>query len=102
MNFRWFTKKKAKSYGVIGWIRNTDDGKVCFITLPLSPCLPRPRPQPTHKQVEGEAQGSASKIESLRADLKQGPRHAQVTGYEEKGLDCKEEGKAEEAFEVVR
>ncbi|KAM0143519.1 hypothetical protein ACHAQE_002208 [Botrytis cinerea] len=79
VNFRWFTQKKARALGVVGWVRNTDDGK-----------------------VKGEAQGSASQIEGLRADLKAGPPHANVTGYEDKELDLKEKGVAEERFEVVR
>ncbi|TGO68546.1 hypothetical protein BOTNAR_0023g00250 [Botryotinia narcissicola] len=78
VNFRWFTQKKARALGVVGWVRNTDDGK-----------------------VKGEAQGSASQIESLRADLKEGPSHANVTGYEDKELDFKEKGVAEERFEVT-
>ncbi|TGO15360.1 hypothetical protein BTUL_0041g00450 [Botrytis tulipae] len=78
VNFRWFTQKRARALGVVGWVRNTDDGK-----------------------VKGEAQGSASQIESLRADLKEGPSHANVTGYEEKELDFKEKGVAEERFEVA-
>ena len=52
--------------------------------------------------MKGEAQGSASQIEGLRADLKEGPPHANVTGYEDKELDLKEKGVAEERFEVVR
>ncbi|KAF7947670.1 hypothetical protein EAE96_008750 [Botrytis aclada] len=79
VNFRWFTQKKARALGVVGWVRNTDDGK-----------------------VKGEAQGSASQIKSLRADLKEGPAHANITGYEDKELDLKEKGVAEERFEVVR
>ncbi|KAF5872442.1 putative acylphosphatase [Botrytis fragariae] len=79
VNFRWFTQKKARALGVVGWVRNTDNGK-----------------------VKGEAQGSASQIESLRADLKEGPSHANVTGYEDTELDLKEKGVAEERFEVVR
>ncbi|THV54515.1 hypothetical protein BGAL_0025g00350 [Botrytis galanthina] len=79
VSFRWFTQKKARSLGLVGWVRNTDDGK-----------------------VKGEAQGSASQIESLRADLKEGPPHANVTGYEEKELDLKGKGVAEGRFEVLR
>ncbi|KAJ8060298.1 hypothetical protein OCU04_010634 [Sclerotinia nivalis] len=79
VNFRSFTQKKAKALGVIGWVRNTSDGK-----------------------VKGEAQGSPSQIESLRADLKKGPHHARVTSYEEEELDSKQKGVAEEEFQVVR
>ncbi|KAF7869888.1 hypothetical protein EAF04_004672 [Stromatinia cepivora] len=79
VNFRSFTQKKAKALGVIGWVRNTDDGK-----------------------VKGEAQGNTSQIETLRTDLKEGPRHARVTSYEEKELDPKQKGVAEEEFQVVR
>ncbi|ESZ90815.1 Acylphosphatase family protein [Sclerotinia borealis F-4128] len=79
VNFRYFTQKKAKSYGVIGWVRNTDDGK-----------------------VSGEAQGNPSSIEKLIGDLKNGPRHAQVTNYEERDLDIKGDGTEEKSFEVVR
>lgn len=52
--------------------------------------------------MKGEAQGSASQIEGLRADLKEGPPHANVTEYEDKELDLKEKGVAEERFEVIR
>ncbi|CAD6446278.1 b8d23f90-dca5-4847-90da-8bb3d5199b52 [Sclerotinia trifoliorum] len=79
VNFRSFTQKKAKALGIIGWVRNTSDGK-----------------------VEGEAQGNTSQIESLRSDLRKGPYYARVTGYEEKDLESKREGVVEEEFRVVR
>ncbi|APA13166.1 hypothetical protein sscle_10g079360 [Sclerotinia sclerotiorum 1980 UF-70] len=53
---------------------------------------------------EGEAQGSTSQIDSLRADLRKGPYYARVMSYEEKDLDLdsKQEEGAEEGFRVVR
>ncbi|RAL61122.1 hypothetical protein DID88_010461 [Monilinia fructigena] len=79
VSFRYFTQKKAKSYGIIGWVRNRDDGK-----------------------VEGEAQGPSSEIEKLVGDLKKGPQHAHVTDYEERDLDVKSDGEKEKNFDVVR
>ncbi len=53
--FRAFTKEKAKSLGLKGWVKNTDDGRVEVL-------------------VEGEKE----KIEKLIEHLKKGPMLAKV------------------------
>lgn len=53
--FRHNTQKKAHSFGLKGWVRNTDDGK-----------------------VEAVIQGPQKKIEELIEWARQGPRLARV------------------------
>ncbi|KAM3081161.1 hypothetical protein ACMFMG_005115 [Clarireedia jacksonii] len=79
VSFRYFAKKKAEGYGLVGWVRNTDDEK-----------------------VTGEVQGPTSEISKFVDDLNQGPSAAKVTGVEQKELDVKGEGKAEGGFNVVK
>ncbi|KAJ6446091.1 Acylphosphatase [Purpureocillium lavendulum] len=52
---RYFTRAKAREYGVTGWCRNTDDNK-----------------------VEGEAQGEDEALQKFFKDVDDGPRHARV------------------------
>lgn len=56
---RYFTRKKATSYGITGWVRNAPEGK-----------------------VEGEAQGEDDGIQKLLADINSGPSHAHVVKVE--------------------
>ena len=41
-------------------------------------------------------------MEKLVNDLKQGPRHADVTDFEERDLDVRNDGTEEKGFDVVR
>ncbi|GJN68474.1 hypothetical protein PLIIFM63780_001344 [Purpureocillium lilacinum] len=52
---RYFTRQKAREYGVTGWCRNTTDNK-----------------------VEGEAQGEDDALQKFFKDVDDGPRHARV------------------------
>ncbi|KAH6606384.1 acylphosphatase [Trichoderma cornu-damae] len=56
VGFRYFTRKKAREYGVTGWCRNTVDDT-----------------------VEGEAQGDDDVMQKFLEDVGQGPSHAKVT-----------------------
>jgi len=62
--FSYFTQKKARSYNVTGWVRNTPDGK-----------------------VEGEAQGEYDPIQRFVKDLAIGPSHAKVDKLEESEIE---------------
>ncbi|KAL3963987.1 hypothetical protein ACCO45_000991 [Purpureocillium lilacinum] len=55
VGFRYFTRQKAREYGVTGWCRNTTDNK-----------------------VEGEAQGEDDALQKFFKDVDDGPRHARV------------------------
>ncbi len=55
--FRYFTKEKASSLGVKGWVRNLPDGR-----------------------VECELEGSIDAVRALIDLLREGPRLAKVTG----------------------
>ncbi|KIV95675.1 hypothetical protein PV10_03299 [Exophiala mesophila] len=65
--FRDFTRKKATSYGLTGFVRNTSDGK-----------------------VKGEAQGEEDSLKKLKGDLNEGPRAAHVVKLEFKEIDSKD------------
>ncbi|KAL1970156.1 hypothetical protein VTN77DRAFT_6561 [Rasamsonia byssochlamydoides] len=67
VSFRDFTQRKANGYGVTGWVRNTDDGK-----------------------VEGEAQGEEESLQKLLQDVNKGPRLAHVVKVEKKDIDTQE------------
>lgn len=71
---RYFTQKKAKSYSLTGWVRNTDHGK-----------------------VEGEAQGEDDSIQKLVGDLNKGPSHAHVTKLDHEDIPVWE---GESGFDV--
>ena len=60
VGFRWFVEREAGMLGLVGWVRNNDDGT-----------------------VEVLASGSEEQLDSLRAKLKQGPRAARVDNVEE-------------------
>ncbi|KAI9868704.1 MAG: hypothetical protein M1813_004555 [Trichoglossum hirsutum] len=67
--FRKFTQQKATEYGLTGWVRNTNKGK-----------------------VEGEAQGDEDALRKLLADINKGPTYAHVVKVEksEKEIDDSE------------
>ncbi|KAN0078894.1 Acylphosphatase-like domain containing protein [Elaphomyces granulatus] len=73
---RDFTQKRASSYGVTGWVRNTADGK-----------------------VEGEAQGDESSVQKLLKDVDRGPRLAHVVKLEKSEIESKE---GEINFSILR
>ncbi|KAL4759263.1 acylphosphatase [Aspergillus foveolatus] len=66
VGFRDYTMKRAVEYGLSGWVKNTDCGR-----------------------VEGEAQGSEESIQKFLNDINNGPRLAHVVKLEKKALDPK-------------
>ncbi|KAJ9658884.1 hypothetical protein H2198_003454 [Neophaeococcomyces mojaviensis] len=67
VNFRSFTQKKANSYGVTGWVKNTSDDKVV-----------------------GEAQGTTEALQKLKKDLNEGPSPAHVVKVETEEITTKD------------
>lgn len=59
VGFRYFTRKRASSLTLTGWVRNTSTNK-----------------------VEGEAQGSSEHIETFISELNKGPSHSSVSKVE--------------------
>jgi acylphosphatase len=59
VGFRWWTRSQAARLGVVGTVRNTDDGS-----------------------VEVQARGSDDALASLERLLMEGPPHARVTAVE--------------------
>ncbi len=59
VGFRYFVMMLARERGLAGWTRNLPDGR-----------------------VEVLAQGEAADLDGLRAELAEGPRHAQVEDVE--------------------
>ncbi|KAL8934187.1 MAG: hypothetical protein Q9211_005362 [Gyalolechia sp. 1 TL-2023] len=62
-----FTKSKASTYGLTGWVRNN-----------------------ANDQVEGEAQGDDEAIQKLLNVLESGPPAASVTKVDKSDIDVKE------------
>jgi acylphosphatase len=60
VGFRWFVRERARRLGLVGWVRNRDDG-----------C------------VEVHAEGAADALDRLRQDLRTGPSGAKVSGLDE-------------------
>ena len=60
VGFRDYTQRVASSYGLTGYVRNLDDGR-----------------------VEVYASGPAEKLSELSAALRKGPRFSEVRGVEE-------------------
>jgi len=60
VGFRWFVAERARSLGVSGWVRNTED-----------------------RCVEVVASGPEQALIELRRALEQGPAAARVIGLEE-------------------
>lgn len=58
VGFRWFVQRRAQAMGVAGFVRNCVDGS-----------------------VEIEAQGERATLEALAAEVRVGPRSAQVSDY---------------------
>jgi acylphosphatase len=87
---RYFTRKKATSYGLTGWVRNVPNNKVCWhFTRGFMFLISR--------QVEGEAQGEEDVLQNFLKDIGQGPRHAHVVKLEKSEIEVQE---GEAAFEV--
>jgi acylphosphatase len=59
--FRAFAAKLANSYGIVGWVQNTDDGG-----------------------VEVVAEGDTVALSHFTNDLKKGPEGAEITKFEVK------------------
>jgi len=76
IGFRYFAQKKATSYGLTGWVRNTANSK-----------------------VEGEAQGEEDGLQKFLKDIDRGPTHAHVVKLEKSEIEVQE---GESSFEVRR
>ncbi|KUJ16626.1 uncharacterized protein LY89DRAFT_586392 [Mollisia scopiformis] len=63
-NSRYYTRKKAASYGITGWVRNTANSK-----------------------VEGEAQGEDDVLSKFMKDIDKGPTHSHVVKLEKKEIE---------------
>jgi acylphosphatase len=61
VGFRWFVEHEARRIGVVGTVRNLDDGR-----------------------VEATAAGTDEQLSALKAKLQQGPRAARVDMVEER------------------
>jgi acylphosphatase len=59
VGFRWFVEKEASDIGVVGWVRNNDDGT-----------------------VEVLATGTSEQLSALHRCLREGPRAARVDEVE--------------------
>jgi len=60
VNFRYYTQREARKYGIAGWVRNNADSS-----------------------VEVLAQGTKEQLAGLRSRLRAGPRAARVDDVEE-------------------
>ena len=60
VGFRWFVRERARRWGLVGWVRNDDDGSVLLA-----------------------ARGHSSGVDGLLDDLARGPDGAWVTGMEQ-------------------
>jgi acylphosphatase len=60
VGFRWFVELEARTIGVGGWVRNTDDGT-----------------------VEVLASGTEEQLAELKSRLRQGPRASRVDEVQE-------------------
>ena len=58
VGFRWFVQRRAQARGAVGFVRNRVDGS-----------------------VEIEAQGDRATLEALVAEIRVGPRSAQVSDF---------------------
>jgi acylphosphatase len=63
VGFRWFARQAARELGLAGRVRNLPDGR-----------------------VEVEVAGERVPVEAFRAQLRQGPPGARVTGLEEQEI----------------
>jgi acylphosphatase len=61
VNFRWYTADRARQRGVSGWVRNRGDGR-----------------------VEAVFEGAHDAVRSMVDWCRTGPRHAEVSGVEER------------------
>ena len=74
VGFRYFTVRKARELGVLGWVRNTPDGTVEIV-----------------------AEGEKWQLEEFTKNVKTGPSLSSVTGIEVKEEEYQDEF---EGFEV--
>ena len=57
--FRWHTRERARSLGLVGWVRNLEDGR-----------------------VEARLQGPQAALEAMLTFLREGPEQAHVASCE--------------------
>ncbi|KAL2257822.1 hypothetical protein VTK26DRAFT_9125 [Humicola hyalothermophila] len=76
VNFRHYTRLRAKELNLTGWVRNTDTNK-----------------------VEGEAQGDEASLASFLKFVNTGPKHAHVVKLDHEERDVVE---GEDGFEIRR
>ncbi len=74
VGFRWFVVQRARSMGLVGWVRNAPDGT-----------------------VEIEVQGVQDDLASFLAAMKEGPRFARVADVVVEEIPC---GSGEHDFGV--
>ena len=75
VGFRWFVVRRAKEYGVVGWAKNLNDGR-----------------------VEVVGQGSSQALMSLESALRAGPRLSRVDNVEK--ADCPHEMTDIKSFDI--
>lgn len=76
VGFRWFVRAEAHALGLRGWVKNRADGG-----------------------VEVAADGPEDALSALRARLRQGPPHAQVSGLDEQDAVA---GDLPNPFDILR
>ena len=59
VGFRWFVVESARDLGLVGWVRNLEDGR-----------------------VDLWAEGPGEALDALERTVRQGPRHARVERVE--------------------
>ncbi|KAI9781143.1 MAG: hypothetical protein M1839_006251 [Geoglossum umbratile] len=83
-----FTHQKATEYGLTGWVRNTEGGKVPPFADPARDRAIRSLQNLwCIAQVEGEAQGDEDSLKKLLADINRGPTYAHVVKLEKSEKD---------------
>lgn len=112
VGFRFFTRHRAVEYNLTGWVRNTDNNKVCGSvssrhrghhesTMPSSSPSAERSPRLTFFpcQVEGEVQGEEDAIASFLKRVDKGPRHAHVVRLDKEDREVVD---GEDSFEIRR
>jgi acylphosphatase len=75
VGYRWFVMRRAKSFGLSGWVKNRFDGS-----------------------VEMEVQGDSENIDLFELTVKDGPRLAAVSDMSSEGVPLRED---ERGFQIA-